>query len=140
MQRSRTSHAVIDALVETGGPGLARGSEEESDGEPADVLELGRGAHVGRYVIEERLGAGGMGVVHAAVDSELHRRVAIKLLRPDSHGVVGSDGRGRLMREARTLARLSHPNVVTVFDVGVHRGHLFVAMELVDPGPRSPTS
>jgi hypothetical protein len=91
-----------------------------------------RGDRIGRYVIEERLGAGGMGVVHAAIDTELDRRVAVKLLRPD--GELGSQGRERLRREARTLARLSHPNVVTVFDIGTHGDHQFVAMELVDGG------
>jgi tRNA A-37 threonylcarbamoyl transferase component Bud32 len=99
-----------------------------------DILEVRPGAHIGRYVIESQLGAGGMGIVYAALDSELHRRVALKLLRPDRHDDIGKVGRERLLREARTLARLSHPNVVTVFDVGEHDGHLFVAMELVDGG------
>jgi hypothetical protein len=92
------------------------------------------GDRVGRYVIEHRLGVGGMGVVYAAVDSDLHRRVAVKLLRDEREAGFGSQGRERLLREARTLAKLSHPNVVTVFDVGVHRDQLYIAMELVDGG------
>jgi hypothetical protein len=75
-----------------------------------------------------------MGVVYAALDTELQRRVAVKLLRGDRDGSLGSEGRERLLREARTLARLSHPNVVTVFDIGLHGAHLFVAMELVEGG------
>jgi len=91
-------------------------------------------ARIGRYVIGDRLGAGGMGIVFAADDTELHRRVAVKLLRTDSHAELGTQGRERLLREARVLARLSHPNVVTVFDVGTHENDLFVAMELVEGG------
>jgi predicted Ser/Thr protein kinase len=133
-------HALIEGLVETGAHSeVASASEEAPAGgsRTTDALRVGRGTRVGRYVIGERLGAGGMGIVHAAVDSELHRRVAVKLLRPDRHGQVSSDGRERLMREARSLARLSHPNVVTVFDVGEHQGELFIAMELVDGGSLS---
>jgi tRNA A-37 threonylcarbamoyl transferase component Bud32 len=127
-------HALVDGLdlVPTEPP------EGESLASDRDApLELGRGMRVGRYVIEARLGAGGMGVVYGALDSELHRRVALKLLRPDRHGEMDTVGRERLMREARTLARLSHPNVITMFDVGHHHGHLFLAMELVDGGSLS---
>ena len=85
---------------------------------------------VGRYVIEEKLGAGGMGVVFRALDPDLRRHVAIKLLRPDK--APSSSGQtSPLLREARSIARLAHPNVVTVYDVGFDRGHVFVALELV---------
>src|SRR4029079_19433272 len=96
-------HEVIAGLVtfETGPSGA---SDDASA--PAPIL---RGARVDRYVIEETRGAGGLGVVHAARDVELERRVAVKVLRGDR----GPDARARLIREARTLARLSHPNVVT---------------------------
>ncbi len=90
-----------------------------------DAAQLAPGAHVDRYVIEERLGAGGMGVVYAARDPELGRRVAVKLVRP------GADEE-RLRREAQALARLSHPNVVAVHDVGTHDDQIFVAMALVE--------
>jgi hypothetical protein len=86
------------------------------------------GDHVGRYVVESRIGAGGMGVVYLAHDPDLERPVAIKIVRP---GVA--TGRNRLLREGQAIARLSHPNVVTVFDVGVHGDDLFIAMEYV-PG------
>src|SRR5262245_11853738 len=77
------------------------------------------GARVGPYEIRERLGAGGMGVVYAAYHPELDRRVALKLLRADvAVGVSHDELRARLLREAQAMARLSHPNVVTVYDVG----------------------
>jgi tetratricopeptide (TPR) repeat protein len=105
---------------------------------------LDRGAAVGRYVVLDRIGAGGMGVVYAAYDPELDRRVAIKLLRPDRFG--SEAGRLRLLREAQALARLTHPNVVAVYDAGTLGERVFVAMELVEgetlrqwlgAGPRS---
>ncbi|MFZ6182377.1 protein kinase domain-containing protein [Nannocystis pusilla] len=80
---------------------------------------------VGRYVVIDRVGAGGMGVVLAAYDPELDRRVALKLL------AAGPESSVRLLREAQALARLSHPNVVQIHDVGVHDGQVFLAMELV---------
>jgi eukaryotic-like serine/threonine-protein kinase len=91
---------------------------------------LDRGAAVGRYVVLDRIGAGGMGVVYAAYDPELDRRVALKLLRPDRFG--GEAGRSRLLREAQALARLTHPNVVAVHDAGTFGDRVFVAMELVE--------
>jgi tetratricopeptide (TPR) repeat protein/predicted Ser/Thr protein kinase len=91
---------------------------------------LGRGVTVGRYVVLDHIGAGGMGVVYAAYDPELDRRVALKLLRPDR---FSSDaGRLRLLREAQALARLTHPNVVAVYDAGTFGDRVFVAMELVE--------
>jgi eukaryotic-like serine/threonine-protein kinase len=84
-----------------------------------------------RYVVLDRLGAGGMGEVHAAWDRRLDRKVALKLLHPERRGRGDA---ARLLREAHALARLSHPNVVAVHDVGVADGRVFVAMEFVD-GP-----
>jgi tetratricopeptide (TPR) repeat protein len=88
------------------------------------------GATIGRFVVLGSLGAGGMGVVLSAFDPELDRKVAIKLLRPDAWS--SGDGRARLVREARAMARLSHPNVVAVYDVGSVGAQPFVAMELID--------
>src|SRR5688572_4995698 len=100
------------------------GQEHEHDHDPPLV----RGTAVGRYVITELLGAGNMGEVHAAYDPELDRRVALKLLR---YGRTPDDSQ-RLTREAQAMARLSHPNVVPVHDVGVWGDRFFLAMELVD--------
>ncbi|HGG58121.1 MAG TPA: serine/threonine protein kinase, partial [Nannocystis exedens] len=84
---------------------------------------------VGRYRIEGQLGAGGMGVVYRAYDPELDRRVAVKLLREDT--VADERARQRMLREARSMARLAHPNVIHVYDVGIVGDQVFVAMELV---------
>lgn len=84
---------------------------------------------MGRYVVLEPIGHGGMGVVLAAFDPELGRKVAIKLLHATAGR--GSLGRSRMLREAQALARLSHENVVAVHDVGVADGRVFIAMEFV---------
>ena len=89
---------------------------------------------VGRYHLAGVLGAGGMGVVFAAFDPMLQRRVALKLVRPDLEGSSRSDVQVRLVREAQSVARIAHPNVVTVYDVGFVGVHVFFAMELVE-GP-----
>ncbi|MBS1123898.1 MAG: hypothetical protein H6Q90_6126 [Deltaproteobacteria bacterium] len=85
------------------------------------------GTMVGRYQLERELGVGGMGVVHVAFDPDLERRVALKLLR-----AAGGDAAKRLQREARAMARLTHPNVVTVHEVGTAAGRDYVAMELIE--------
>ncbi|TMQ18603.1 MAG: serine/threonine protein kinase [Deltaproteobacteria bacterium] len=84
-------------------------------------------ATLGRYRLERELGAGAMGVVHAAFDPNLERRIALKVLR----GTATFDARDRLLREARAMARLAHPNVVTVYEVSFADGRDFVAMELI---------
>ena len=81
-----------------------------------------------RYLIVGVLGAGAIGVVHAAYDPQLRRRVALKVLRPSASAAGAPD----LLREARAMAMLQHPNVIAVHDVGDAGGRLFVAMELVD--------
>ncbi|HEY4243406.1 MAG TPA: protein kinase [Kofleriaceae bacterium] len=86
------------------------------------------GGMLGRYRLERELGAGGMGVVYAAFDPDLERRVALKVLR----AATGDDARKRLLREARAMARLAHVNVVTVHEVGSANGRDYVAMELVE--------
>ncbi len=86
----------------------------------------------GRYVLLDALGQGGLGTVYAAWDPEIDRRVAIKLIRADTADGI-DDVQARLRREAQTLAKVVHPNVVTVYDVGTFRDQLFLAMELV-PG------
>ncbi|HKV08322.1 MAG TPA: serine/threonine-protein kinase [Thermoanaerobaculia bacterium] len=91
---------------------------------------LPRGTAIGRYVILDRLGGGGMGVVYTAYDPELDRKVALKLVRPDR--AAGEAARLRLLREAQAIARLSHPNVVAVFDAGTFGDQVFLAMEHVE--------
>ncbi|MBL0697804.1 serine/threonine-protein kinase [Comamonas sp. JC664] len=113
------------------GPGKAgRGAvrKDPEDTEPRDSAKV----RVGRYHILDTLGAGGMGAVYSAYDPELHRRVAIKLLHPDANPAARSDGASRLLREAQAMARLSHPNVVSVYDAGTFAGRVFIAMERVD--------
>ncbi|HTJ41954.1 MAG TPA: protein kinase [Kofleriaceae bacterium] len=81
-----------------------------------------------RYVVLDALGAGGMGAVWSAYDPELERTVALKVLHDE---LLGRASQERLRREARAMARVSHPNVVPVFDVGEHAGRSFYTMELV---------
>ncbi|MEM9459954.1 MAG: serine/threonine-protein kinase, partial [Myxococcota bacterium] len=85
------------------------------------------GTQVGPYVVIDTLGQGGMGRVYRAFDAKLSRQVALKVLRRD----LESQEQTRLVREARVMAQLSHPNVVQVYEVGEHRGQTFVVMELV---------
>jgi serine/threonine protein kinase/tetratricopeptide (TPR) repeat protein len=92
--------------------------------------ELERGSTVGRYVILEQIGAGGMGVVYKAFDPELNRAIALKLMIT-AKDVTGSF-RERLLREAQALARLSHPNVIAIHDVGTFGVDVFMAMEFVE--------
>jgi tRNA A-37 threonylcarbamoyl transferase component Bud32 len=85
---------------------------------------------LGRFVLLRRLGAGGMGTVFAAYDEQLDRRVALKLLHATE---LGSDAqRQRVLREAQAMARISHPNVVSVYDIGEVGGRIFIAMEFID--------
>jgi hypothetical protein len=109
--------------------GAAQALADDDDAASAAGVDapLPCGARVGRYVVEEALASGASGVVYVAADPDLYRRVALKILRPG----VADDG---LLREAQALARVSHPNVVSVFDVGTHEDHVFLAMELVEGG------
>ncbi len=96
-------------------------------------VRLPRGSAVGRYIVLDRLGKGGMGVVYKAYDPELDRQVAVKVVRV----LARSDraefrARDRLLREAQALAQLSHPNVIAVYDVGTCNDDLYIAMELVE--------
>jgi len=111
--------------------------EKERDKAPRAKFiedELPRGASLGRYIVLSCLGAGGMGVVYAAYDPELDRKVAIKLLRTDagSSGVDAQQARLRLLREAQAMARLQHPQVIAIYDVGTIKDQVFIAMEFVD--------
>ena len=84
---------------------------------------------VGRFILLEPLGSGGMGEIYAAYDEQLDRKVALKLVRSGSRLTAKADE--RLLREAQTLAQVSHPNVVQIYEAGTYNGRLFIAMELV---------
>jgi serine/threonine protein kinase len=100
---------------------------------PDQSQSLARGSAIGRYVVLGLVGRGGMGEVYAAYDPELDRKVAVKLLRiKPGAGVSQVEGRQRTLREAQAIARLSHPNVVVVYDVGTFKDQVFIAMEFVD--------
>ncbi len=118
--------ACRELLVETARSAFP---EEREANEPG---EAGR-SRVGRYEIVRPLGAGGMGVVYEASDPRLDRRVALKLLRLEVLAGL-PQARDLLLREARAMARLAHPNVLTVYDAGEIDGQLYVAMELVEGG------
>jgi eukaryotic-like serine/threonine-protein kinase len=92
----------------------------------AEHIYLPRGSFVDRYVLLDRIGAGGVGMVLEAYDPDLDRRIAIKLLHLRRTG--DADG---LLREGRAVAQLNHPNVVTVHDVGKVGGQVFIAMERI---------
>ncbi|MCY1057476.1 serine/threonine-protein kinase [Nannocystis sp. SCPEA4] len=89
----------------------------------------GEAPTIGPYQVLRRLGEGGMGVVYAAYDDKLERKVALKLIR--GAALRRPEGRARTLREARALARLSHPNVVHVYQVGEVDDEVFVAMEFL---------
>lgn len=86
--------------------------------------------HVGRFLLLRLLGSGGMGAVYAAFDERLDRRVAIKLLHED--GSQSSLQRERVLREAQAMARISHANVVPIYEVGEVDDQIFIAMEFVE--------
>ena len=102
---------------------------EETSGTRRKKPALSRGTLVDRYTILEPLGSGGFATVYSAYDSQLERVVALKLLQPD---VNQPNVRRRMFGEAQAMARLKHPNVVTVYDVGKFRRQIYIAMECVE--------
>ncbi len=99
----------------------------------------GKPVTLGRYTLVREIGRGGMGVVYEAVDAQLNRKVALKLLvpRPHADAVQAEAERQRFLREAQASAKLKHPNIVTLFEAGALQGKLFLAMELVAGQPFS---
>jgi serine/threonine protein kinase len=93
-------------------------------------MPLTSGTRLGPYEIVGPLGSGGMGEVYRARDPRLGREVAIKLVATE--GEPSPDRLRRFETEARAAAALSHPNVVTVFDVGTHEGHPYLVLELLE--------
>lgn len=136
--------ATTDELDETA---MLRGAADELESWPrrvADAPTNEHPRHLGRYEVRGELGRGGMGVVYRARDPDLGRDVALKILRLDQRSLdERSRGVARLVREAQAMAQLSHPNVISVFDVGTFDDpaallfgapgvQVFVAMELVE--------
>src|SRR4051812_39733227 len=85
---------------------------------------------IGPYRVLETIGTGGVGTVYRAVDRRTNESVALKLL--STGPALDPKAARRLAREFETLSELSHPNVVKVFDTGVHQGYPYLAMELVE--------
>jgi len=110
--------------------GRARGGGQA---QPPALDAIGVGDRVGRFEVERKLGEGGMGVVLAANDPNLERTVALKLLRMEAWtGEALDAARQRLLREAQAMARITHPNVVVVHEVGTVGERVFLAMEYVE--------
>src|SRR5882672_886239 len=131
----RRSREIDAPWVGRGAVDVSAGAGNVIDDQPETTgTALFRGGMIGRYIVLGLLGKGGMGVVYSAYDPELDRKVALKLLRV-AHRKKGEDldaKRTRLLREAKAIARLSHPSVVVVYDVGTFQDQVFIAMELVD--------
>lgn len=111
---------------------FARGSasKEANEKEAEESVLSQRGESIGRYLVLDVAGQGNVGVVYSAYDPKLDRKVALKLLKRNANSTDVSEE--RLVREAKAMARLSHPNVVTVHDVGRVGERTFVAMEFVE--------
>tara|TARA_R110002073_G_scaffold245044_5_gene407574 strand:- start:117379 stop:120243 length:2865 start_codon:yes stop_codon:yes gene_type:complete len=122
------SELVGELAQQSSALAVTRG-EESVDGKRQ---HLSKGTPVGRYLVLEFIGGGAMGVVYAAYDPELDRKVALKLLRPGQTDPlkVGA-ARDRLLREAQSMARFANPNVVRVYDVGTVGDEVFIAMEFI---------
>jgi eukaryotic-like serine/threonine-protein kinase len=110
--------------------GVGQGTEEMDSGQTV----LGTDPFIGRvlshYRLEERLGAGGMGVLYRATDLKLGRAVAVKLLA--RHLVTDETAKARFVREARAASALDHPNIANVHDIGEEEGELFIVMALYE--------
>ncbi len=114
----------VSLLAQLASRSLAVAAAGPEQAPPADAAPEGA---IGRFLLLRAIGMGAMGIVYAAYDPELRRRVALKLLRPGAGG-----GQERLLREAQAMARLQHPNVIAVHDIGTAGDRVFLAMELVD--------
>ena len=137
-ERNDSATRILSEPEHTVSPGDKALPTDPSHGLASDVFSvllrarLGSGAQtrLGRYLLLRILGEGGMGVVFSAYDEELDRRVAIKILSVPATG--GTTGRARIRREAQALAKVSHPNIVQIYEVGEEAGQIYLVMELID--------
>jgi predicted Ser/Thr protein kinase len=133
----RDCRALVAALAGTGDDSDVathpRDREALTESQAGKLPALSIGDRVGRYLVLSTLGAGGMGMVFAAYDPQLDRKIALKVLRTNL-GANTADARKRLKREAQAIARLNHPNVVGVYDVGTTTSgeDVYIAMEFVE--------
>jgi len=104
--------------------------EHKNDDQTQSYLILSQGTTVGHYRIIEKIGGGGMGEVYLALDTRLNRKVALKFLSP--HLCQDEYCRKRFTREAQAAAKLNHPNIVSIYEVGEHQRWAFIAMEHVE--------
>lgn len=124
--------ALIAMLSEEQASGLVVPSNQIGSTSVKDI-DASAGPIKNRYVLTKQIGMGGMGVVYGAYDVILERKVALKVLRAiPGNALDSAAGRSRLAKEARTLARLTHPNVVRVYDAGWMGGRFFIAMEMIE--------
>ena len=115
------------------GPGPDAATVDASPGSGSTaVLPTAAGDRFGRFRVEGMLGAGGMGVVFAAHDPLLDRQVAIKVMAQSADDTDGVAAEARMVREAKAMARLTHPNVVRVYEAGATRAGVFLVMELIE--------
>ncbi|HEY1550230.1 MAG TPA: serine/threonine-protein kinase, partial [Kofleriaceae bacterium] len=122
--------ADVDVVSTAVSTAISTAIDDERGKLHAHATELAPGKHLGKFVLEAELGAGGMGTVWRARDADLDRAVALKVLSAE----LQRDGtaRARMVREARAMARLRHPNVITVFDAITIDDRAVIAMELID--------
>jgi predicted Ser/Thr protein kinase len=126
MQRTALGTGIGAGLESTAAASAAALATVTSLGKPVKTAD-GEPKKLGRYQLVDRIGAGAMGIVYRARDPELGRDVALKLLKRPEASLTD-----RLIREARSMAKVNHPNVVGVYDVGVADSHTYIAMELVE--------
>ncbi len=129
--RQLVTHLGALDLFASAGPSAASPSAPEA---PGDDESLAPGDALGRYLILEPLGRGGWGSVYTAYDSQLHRRIALKVSRTAPQSAEAAAANELLLREAQSIAQLRHPGVVSLYDVGNAEGRVFLAMELMEGG------
>ncbi|MBL4689622.1 MAG: serine/threonine protein kinase, partial [Nannocystaceae bacterium] len=122
--------ATLDESTDFGGDKPARPATRAEQQKQTQTQTIP--SRIGRYIVLDTVGVGGMGVVCTAYDPKLDRKVALKLLKKARDKTRAQTSQARLVREAQALAKLSHPNIVTVHDVDTYRGQLYIAMEYVE--------